>query len=109
MNRPDPRTFAQYSYYLAIASGGLIVLAFVFSFIPPIRFLTQLIWLTLITSGIGAFLAYAARSDFAKMKQPPEESITQARIGWRNNLLTFGVVALLAMTVVIMNVLFAAR
>ncbi len=109
MNRPDPRTFALYSYYLAIASGGLIVLAFIFSFIESVRFLTQMIWLTLITSGIGAFLAYAARSDFARMKQPPEESINHARIGWRNNLLTFGVVTLLALVVVILNVLFAAR
>src|SRR5574341_863408 len=87
MNRPDPRTFVLYSYYLAFASSGVMLLTFLFALVPFARPLVHVMWLALITSPIGVFLGVTARSDFKD--QEVEEALKRKMgIGIRVNLLT---------------------
>ncbi len=102
MERPDSATFAQYSYYLAIASSGIITLTFVFGLLQ-LRLLANIMWLALITAGIGLFLASAARSDFKRREQQvPEDLKRKSRVGFRINL---GVLAVMMIAVVFQIVL----
>ena len=88
-NRPDPIRFARYSYYLAFASALIVLMVFVIS-LPFFRSdltsaLVNVVWVALITGGIGTFFAYAARADF-KRTPGPAEAVRHARVGWRVNL-----------------------
>ena len=88
-NRPDPIRFARYSYYLAFVSALIVLMVFIFS-LPFLRSdlttaLVNIVWVALITGGIGTFLAYAARADF-KRTPGPAEAVRHARVGWRVNL-----------------------
>ncbi|HEC23854.1 MAG TPA: hypothetical protein ENI95_13150 [Chloroflexi bacterium] len=87
MERPDPVMFAEGSYILAFLSAFILVLTFIFGLkvFEPVAFLRQIMWLALVTSGIGVFLSYAARQDFKRFSGPPE-AIRKARVGWRVNL-----------------------
>jgi magnesium-transporting ATPase (P-type) len=87
MNRPDPVTFAEGSYILAFASAFIIMLAFILGLhaFDSLAMLRQIVWLALLTSGVGVFLSYAARQDF-KRYSGPEDAIRKARVGWRVNL-----------------------
>lgn len=90
--RPDPMTFIQYTYNLAIASAAVIsagMIAFMLSSIPFLRFLSaigQVIWLGLVTSAAGSFFAFAARSDL-KGQALPEDLKKKLATGWRFNLI----------------------
>ncbi len=96
-NRPEPSVFAQGSYILAFVSAFILLASFFLGFriFDSVRFLRQIVWLALITSGIGSFLAYAARSDF-KRRGGSDELQRRARIGWRINLATFVLLVILA-------------
>jgi archaellum biogenesis protein FlaJ (TadC family) len=87
MNRPDPVTFAEGSYILAFASALIIMLAFILGLhaFDSMAMLRQIVWLALITSGVGVFLSFAARQDF-KRYSGPEDAVRKARVGWRVNL-----------------------
>lgn len=104
-NRGAP-DLATYSYYLAYASAAIMILAMLFAFIP-VRFLAPLvhiIWITLITSAAGTFLAATARGEF-KRRPPTEQEERRARIGLRVNIAALLFVLLLALAVVLVNVL----
>jgi hypothetical protein len=102
-NSPD---LAAYSYYLAIASAAIMILAMLLAFIP-IRFLAPLvhvIWLTLITSAAGTFLAVTARNEF-KRHPPTEDEERHARIGLRVNVAALLFTLLLVVAVLLVNML----
>lgn len=106
MNRPDPTTFAQFSYWLAIASSVIVTLVLLLGLVPGrmgdfLSPLQQVMWLALITSGVGLFLAIAARSDFRRGGQVPDAFKRKARIGLRVNLIIL-VVMLLALVFLIL-------
>ena len=84
MERPDPFTFAEYSYILAFISSGILSLTLLLG-LPLFRAVSQLnqiMWFAMFTSAVGTFLAYAARNDF-KRQPAPEDVIKKAKIGLR--------------------------
>jgi hypothetical protein len=87
MNRPDPVTFAEGSYILAFASAFIITLTFILGLrvFDSVAVLRQIVWLALVTSGVGVFLSFAARQDFKKYSGPAD-AVRKARVGWRVNL-----------------------
>lgn len=102
MNRPDPRTFVLYSYYLAFASSGVMLLTFLFALVPFARPLVHVMWLALITSPIGVFLGVTARSDFKD--QEVEEALKRKMgIGIRVNLLTLIFMLLVGVAFMVVN------
>ncbi len=113
-NRPDPVLFARYSYYLAFASAAILLIAFIISVASHVvqsdlpGILIHVVWLALITGGVGTFLAYAARSDF-KRNPGPAEAVIQARIGWRVNLGALAVLAVSAFFIIIIRLLAVPR
>ena len=111
-NRPDPIRFAKYSYYMAFASALILLVAFIFS-LPFLRSdlssaLINIVWLALITGGIGTFLAYAARADF-KRAPGPAEAVRHARVGWRVNLGALFVVLVTAAFVIAIRIIAAGQ
>jgi hypothetical protein len=81
-NRPDPVQFARISYYLAIATATILGLTVL---LGMLRIgMTWIVWIALITSAVGAFLAWAARSDF-KVTPGPTQAVKMARSAWRVN------------------------
>lgn len=106
MKRPDPETFAAYSYYLAFASSIILTLTFILGLIPvpALQTLRQIIWLVLFTSAIGAFLGYAANADFKRRRrEPDEQAVRQARVGFRINLVALIVMLLILILVIVIN------
>lgn len=98
-NRPNPAQFAQYSYILAIVSAGILALAFALGFIPsPVTksIASVIVWLVLLTGGIGAFMGYAANADF-RAQSASADLVSKARIGFRTNLGALIVTLLLAL------------
>ena len=93
--RPDPATLAEASYILAIASVLILLLAYVLSWSGAVGFLSRIVWLALITSAAGAFLAYAARKDYERI-DAPEADVKRARAGWRVNLAVLVLMLVLA-------------
>lgn len=84
--RTQPEAFATYSYYLAIASVGILLLYGLLGVLGIMGgVLSQFVWVVFITSGVGAFFAFAARSDFRR-HGPSEATLRRARVGWRVNL-----------------------
>ena len=89
MKRPDPATFAQYSSILAYVSFGLFILSMILTRAsnPAVADLSfTFIWLVLPSSAAGAFMGWAARSDFKK-KPGSDEDMQKAATGFRVNLL----------------------
>ena len=109
-NRPDPETFARYSYLLAYISSGIILLALIISFIPlPIAtVLSNVIWLALITGIAGTFMGFAANSDFKRFPGTPE-AVHAARVGMRLNLFASIVIAVFALIGVAARLLTAGQ
>ncbi len=85
-NRSNSDLFAEMSYYLAIASTLIMVLTFAIGMtrVEALSPLRNLIWLVLITSGVGLFMGLAARSDF-KRAPPAAELVRFQKIGVRVN------------------------
>ena len=105
-NRPDPGAFATYSYYLAFASAAILLLAFLIGLVPSdaLKPMAHIIWLALLTSAIGAFLAFAARSDFRHQSGAPEDE-RRARTGLRVNLAVLVFMVLLLIFIFMMRLL----
>lgn len=105
-NRPDPRTFAEWSYYLAIASAAILLMAFLLGLtrVAALQPLVNIVWLALITSATGTFLAAAARSDF-KRNPPDEVDQQRARTGLRVNLLALILMFVLMLILVLIRLL----
>lgn len=105
-NRPDTRTLAAYSYYLALASAGVMMLSLLLGLIPGrvIGILQNVIWLVVITSALGTFCGFAARSDL-KLDGGSEEDRRNARVGLRVNLAALIVMLLMVVFVVVLNLL----
>jgi len=105
-SRPSPETFARYSYFLALASSIILFITFIVMLIPrPLsEALVNIVWLALVTSGAGTFLAYAARADFRRNPGAPD-AVRQARIGWRVNLGALAVVTITALFNIILKLL----
>lgn len=95
--RPDPELFANISFYLGLASSGIILLALILGFLRLPG--SIIIWLALITSAVGMFAAWAARQDFKK-SGGSEEAVQRAEMGWRFNRLS-----LIAMLIFLVMVL----
>lgn len=105
-NRPSPQIFARYSYYLAFVSSGIILLSLLLSAIPGDvgSVLVNVVWLAFISGIAGTFMGWAATSDF-KRRPADDESIHQARIGFRINLGATIVMVLMALIGVVMRIL----
>jgi hypothetical protein len=105
-NRPDPEMFARYSYYLAFASAFILLVAFLVSFLPaPISaILVNVVWLALITAIVGTFLGFAATRDF-KRTPGSDQSMREARVGFRINLIAGTVMILIAVLAIIIRVI----
>src|SRR5512139_2268776 len=107
-NRPDPAQFARYSYILSLVSTGILTLAVLIAFIPvdAIKPLFHIVWLTIVTGAVGAFMGYAARADFKA--HPPEhpELEHQARSGFRTNVFALAVTLLLAVFRIAIGLIF---
>ncbi|MGF1504648.1 MAG: hypothetical protein ACFB51_05860 [Anaerolineae bacterium] len=70
MQRPDPRTFAQASFVVAVVIVVIFSLSLLIGFIQQdwVQIVQQIIWwISLILSSMGAFMGYAAQKDFEKM------------------------------------------
>jgi hypothetical protein len=108
-NRPDPETFARYSYNLAYVSSGIILLAIIVSLIPlPIAaVLSNVIWFALISGVAGTFMGFAANSDF-KRYPGSAEGVHAAKMGLRLNLFTTIVVLSIALVGLLAQVLASA-
>src|SRR5688572_7329309 len=91
---------AQWSYYLAYASSGILMLAFIFSLLRVP--LTPIVWLALITSAVGTFMAWTARREF-KARPGPADSVKMARMAWRVNLGALIVMLIAVVLVVILQ------
>ena len=102
MNRPDPVTFAEGSYILAFASAFIILLTFILGFraFDSVALLRQIVWLALLTSGVGVFLSYAARQDF-KRYSGPDDAVRKARVGWRVNLAVLVFMVIIALIAIV--------
>ncbi len=95
--RPSPARLADISYYLALVSAGILLLYSAIGLAGlHVRTLTPFIWVVLITSAAGAFLAYAARSDLTSA-DPDNRAVRRARTGWRLNLAAFAVMVVFAL------------
>jgi len=103
-NRPDPALFARGSYYLGIASSGILLLSFLLGLLRV--GLSSIVWLALITSAVGLFLGWASRSDFKKNPGTPEV-MQMADTGWRINLWALIVLVVVMLMVVILRVIVA--
>jgi hypothetical protein len=103
--RPDAVTLAQWSYYLAYASSGILLFGF---FLLLLRSpLTAIVWLVLITSAMGTFMAWAARQEF-KGKPGPEDSVAMAYSAFRINLGTLIGMLILVVLVIVAQVIIGA-
>jgi len=102
MEKPHPETFALASYVLAIVSSAIIALSLVASFLPDsiAAVAQQVCWLAMFTSGIGTFMAYAARIDLGRQSLPPALA-RKLTIGWRFNLLIVVLMVVLALVQII--------
>ncbi len=99
MQRPDPALFARLSYYLGIASSAILLIGLIGGYLRSA--VGSIVWLALITSGGGAFMAWAARKDFQAQPGEPEV-VRMANIGWRvNRLALILLLALLALAIVV--------
>lgn len=105
MNRPDPHSFAIYGYYMAFVTAIIVTLALVFGFIHPLRMLSNVIWLALITSAMGTFMAYAARRDFTRIKQVDPEIERKARVAWRINLMMLVLMVFISIFTIVLQVM----
>jgi hypothetical protein len=105
-NRPDPRDLAQYSYILAFASAGLLLLSFLMGLLPgeSLDVLGNLVWLVLPISGIGVALALMARTEF-KRQDPGKEWMGKMRTGLRINALALVFMVLLALMVIGLSIM----
>jgi hypothetical protein len=99
-NSSRPGQFATYSYYLAFASSGIVLIAFIASMFKSPIF--NIVWLALITGGVGAFFALAARSDF-KRQAATEEDERHLRVGLRVNLATLVFMVIIVIFVVVIS------
>lgn len=88
-NRPDPRGMIQLSYILAFVSALILLASYALAWVlrgtDIGTYVGQIIWLALITSAIGTFLAFAARSDLRGQELPPDLA-RRLRVGLRVNL-----------------------
>jgi uncharacterized Tic20 family protein len=105
-NRPNPYTFAEFSYTLAFASAIILLVSVVLGFrlFDAIGFLRNIVWLALFTSAVGTFLAWAARSDF-KRHPAPADIDRKARAAFRINLITLILMLLLLVITIVGTVL----
>lgn len=95
--RPSPVLFANLSYYLALVSVGILLLYSVLGLTGlRVQALTPFIWVVLITSAVGAFLAFAARSALPHT-DATNRVMRRARTGWRVNLSAFVLMLLFAL------------
>ena len=104
-NRPDPRDLAYYSYILAFASAGLLLMTFLVGLIPvdALGILSNLVWLVLPMSGIGLALALMARPSF-KLEDPGKAWTSKLRVGLRINALALIFMVLLAILAIGLSV-----
>lgn len=84
--RPGATTLAAYSYYLAFASGLILLL---YTLMGALRIdlgvVSQFVWLALITSAVGLSFSLMARSEFKRRKPANDLAARQARVGlWVN-------------------------
>ncbi len=95
LTRPDPVLFAKASYYLGFATSGLLLLTLVLMFTRATTAAGLVLWLTLLTSAVGTFTAWAARRDF--QTSPPSDAIRgMANLGWRINRLALILIVIMA-------------
>src|SRR5574340_494575 len=86
-NRPDATLFARGSYYLALATSGIILLVLILTVLRQSGLGGLLVWLAIMTSAVGTFMAWTARKEF-KVTPPPDDIQGMANLGWRINRLS---------------------
>jgi hypothetical protein len=94
MNRPDPILFAKGSYYLGFATSGLLLVTIVLMLVRATGVAGVLVWLTVLTSAVGTFMAWAARKDFQTAPPPPDVQ-GMVNLGWRINRLALILIVLM--------------
>lgn len=82
-SRPDPVQFARISYAMGFVTSGILALAFILGMVG--LGLGWIVWLALISSAAGTFMAWAARRDFKTQPAPPEIE-RNLKVAWRVNL-----------------------
>lgn len=82
-SRPDPVQFARLSYAMGFVTSGILALAFILGMVGV--GLGWIVWLALVSSAAGTFMAWAARRDF-KTQPPPPEIERTLKVAWRVNL-----------------------
>jgi hypothetical protein len=105
-NSSRPGQFATYSYYLAFASSGIVLIAFLASAVLRNSGFYNVVWLALITGGVGTFFALAARSDF-KHQAATEEDERHVRVGLRVNLATLVFMLIIVIFVIVVSAIFS--
>lgn len=104
MNRPDAAQFAKWSYYLSFATSGIMLLGLLLGFARTP--LAGVIWLSFVTSAVGAFMAWAAKNEF-KTKPPSDDVMMMAKRGWRVNIVGFGIMIAFLVVLLIFQLIFA--
>jgi uncharacterized Tic20 family protein len=99
-------TFTQVSYVLSIVTAVVIVAAIAVGMFggESGRIFQNICWLGTFTSGIGTFLAWAARQDFAV--NPPSETLdARSRSAFRYNLIFVLIMVMGTLVIVALNLL----
>lgn len=104
MEKINPTRFVELGYLLAIVSSGAIFASLVFGLIGW-NLLANIVWLALISSGVGLFLTIAGRNDFERGGGVPEGLKIKSRVGFRINI---GVLAIMIF-ILVFYILFALR
>jgi hypothetical protein len=102
MNRPDAAQLAKWSYYLAYGTSGFLALGFILGLArSPLQ---AIMWLAFLTSAAGAFMAWAAKSEFKRQRSSDTQAVKHAHQGWRVNLSGFVVLILILVFMVILRI-----
>jgi hypothetical protein len=102
MNRPNAALLAKWSYYLSYATSGFLALGFLLGFVRSP--LSAILWLAFLTGAVGAFMAWAAKSEFKRQRDPDAAAVNFARQGWRVNLAGFVVLIVILGFMVVLRV-----
>lgn len=104
MENSNAVRFIEIGYILAIVSSSIIFLSLLFGLLG-LNFLANIVWLALITAGVGLFLSILGRNEFNSRGGVPEDLAVKSRVGFRINL---GILAIM-LFIVIFYIIFALR
>ncbi len=104
MEKSNAVRFIETGYILAIVSSSIIFLSLLFGLLG-LDFLASIVWLALITAGVGFVLSLLGRNEYTSRGGVPADLAVKSRVGFRINL---GILAIM-LFIVIFYIIFALR